>query len=142
MTRSHDDYEIDDRRDRIDFERVHSWLTTTYWSPGIARERVERAANGSSLVIGVYRGKEQVGYARVISDRTTFGYLADVFVDEAHRGRGIARAMVRFALDSPDHQGLRRWLLATADAHAVYAGVGFVPLPMPERWMALLPEPG
>jgi GNAT superfamily N-acetyltransferase len=138
---SHSHYEISDDRAQIDFARVHGWLASTYWSPGIARERVERAAAGSSLVVGAYLGGEQAGYLRVVSDQVTFAWICDVFVDEAHRGRGIARAMVRFALTHPDHQGLRRWLLATADAHAVYAGCGFKPLDNPERWMHIRPAP-
>jgi len=139
-------YEIDDDFARIDFARVHAWLASAYWSPGIERERVERAAHHSSLVIGAYdrNSRKQIGYLRVVSDRTTFAYLCDVFVDEAYRGRGVARAMVRHALSHPEHQGLRRWLLATRDAHPVYRGVGFKPLPNPERWMAVMdltPQP-
>jgi len=139
-------YEIDSDRSRIDFSRVHSWLTTSYWSPGITQEKVQRAAEGSSLVIGVYERNDgenatdpQVGYMRVISDKATFAWICDVFVDEAHRGQKIATAMVSFALAHPEHQGLRRWVLATLDAHPVYAGVGFTPLPEPARWMIHLP---
>ncbi len=129
-------YELDDDITRIDFHRVHSWLTATYWSPGIALEKVQRAAEGSSLVLGVYQKSDeengtdrQVGYLRVVSDKATFAWICDVFVEEAHRGRKIASAMVSFALAHPEHQGLRRWMLATRDAHPVYAGVGFIPLP-------------
>jgi GNAT superfamily N-acetyltransferase len=140
MTREYHGYEIDDDPERVDFARVHGWLTDTYWSPGVAREWVERAAAYSSLVVGAYDADgRQAGYLRVISDRATFAYVADVYVDAAHRGRGLGRALVRCALDHPEHQGLRRWLLATADAHGVYAEVGFKPLPQPERWMAYLP---
>lgn len=135
------EFEIDDDLARIDFDRVHRWLASTYWSPNIARERVERAARHSSLVIGAYRGSEQVGYLRIVSDRTTFAYVCDVFVDEAHRGHGIARAMVQHALAHPEHQGLRRWLLATRDAQPVYRRVGFEALPNPERWMTLQSTP-
>ena len=131
---------IDDALARIDFERVHGWLSRTYWSPGISREKVERAARHSSLVVGAYREGVQVGYLRVVSDRTAFAYLCDVYVDEAHRGQGIARRMVRYALEHPEFQGLRRWMLATRDAHDVYRGLGFDLLPMPERWMCLVPE--
>ncbi|MCW3099351.1 MAG: acetyltransferase [Chthonomonadaceae bacterium] len=147
MRTQHGAYELDDDITRIDFVRVHSWLTTSYWSPGIALDKVQRAAEGSSLVVGVYQRSErenepgqQVGYMRVISDKATFAWIADVFVDEAHRGQKIASAMVRFALAHPEHQGLRRWVLATLDAHPVYAGVGFIPLPEPARWMIHLPE--
>jgi ribosomal protein S18 acetylase RimI-like enzyme len=134
---------VDEDRSRIDFARVHEWLSCTYWSPGVAREKVERAAQHSSLVIGAYDTEQegrQVGYVRIVSDRATFAYLCDVYVDEDYRGRGIARAMVRYALEHPEHQGLRRWMLATRDAHDVYRGLGFDSLPSPERWMTLLPE--
>ena len=133
-------YEIAEGLERVDFARVHGWLATAYWSPGVSRERVERAAHHSSLVVGAYApGGDQVGYLRVVSDLTTFAWICDVFVAEAHRGRGVASAMVRFALTHPEHRGLRRWLLATADAHALYAAAGFRPLPAPERWMLLAP---
>ncbi len=121
-------------------ERVHCWLSSTYWSPGISREKVERAAQYSSLVVGVYCEGVQVAYCRVVSDRTTFAYICDVIVDETHRGKGIGKAMIRFVLEHPEHQGLRRWILATKDAHGVYADVGFQPLVMPERWMVYLPD--
>ena len=122
----------------MDFPRVHGWLTTTYWSPGIALEKVEQAAGHSALVIGAFEDGVQVGYARVVSDQTTFAWVCDVYVDEAFRGRGIARAMVAFAMADENLQGLRRWVLATADAHGVYAALGFQPIPNPERWMARL----
>lgn len=141
MPQPFEGYEIDENRDRLDFARVHGWLTTTYWSPGIAREKVERAARGSSLVVAAYKDGIQVGYLRIISDRATFAWVCDVFVDEAHRGHGLAKAMVRYALNHPEHQGLRRWVLATLDAHGVYKEVGFTPLPSPERWMIHAPQP-
>jgi GNAT superfamily N-acetyltransferase len=141
VIRLHNDYEIDDALERIDFACVHAWLTDTYWSPGISRERVERAARNSSLVVGVYRDGVQAGYLRVVSDRTTFAWVCDVFVEAARRKQGIAKAMIRFALEHPEHQGLRRWLLATRDAHPIYREVGFVPLPNPERWMTFHHDP-
>lgn len=140
MIRIHGGFEIDDSRERIDFAQVHAWLTRTYWSEGIAREKVEKGARHSALVVGAYQNGAQVGYLRVISDTTRFAYLCDVYVDEAHRGGGVGRAMVQFALDHPELQGISRWLLATRDAHGVYAGVGFTPLPEPGRWMVLHPD--
>lgn len=119
----------------VDFETVHSWLKSSYWSPGISRDRVERAAQNSSMVIGAYIEEQQAGYCRIVSDRTTFAWVCDVWVSEAHRGQGIARAMIAFAMADPEHQGLRRWLLATKDAHGVYQALGFEPLPEPARWM-------
>lgn len=139
MLAAHESFEIDDDLARVDFERVHRWLAGSYWSSGIARETVERAAQNSSLVVGAYADGNQVGCLRVVSDRTTFAWLCDVFVDESHRGLGIGTAMVRFALNHPEHLGLRRWLLATRDAHGVYRSVGFEPIPNPEMWMILWP---
>lgn len=134
-------YEIVEGLARVDFERVHGWLTNTYWSPGVSRVKVERAARNSSLVVNAHGESGQAGYLRVVSDRATFAWICDVYVDEPHRGNGIASAMVRYALAHPEHQGLRRWLLATADAHSVYAGCGFRPIDNPERWMFLRPTP-
>ena len=142
MTQEYDGYVLDDSLARIDFERVHGWLASSYWSPGVTRERVERAANNSSLVIGAYRGETQIGYLRVVSDKTTFAWICDVWVAEEARGLGIGRSMVRFAQQHPDHQALRRWILATKDAHDVYKEAGFEPLPAPDKWMIHIPNPG
>ena len=139
MRVSFGEFEIDDSRDRVDLDRVHGWLASTYWSPEVPRETVERAWKYSSAVIGAYTESGQVGYMRIVSDRATFAWLCDVFVDPAHRGRGIARAMVGFALKHPEHQGLRQFLLATRDAHAVYESAGFKPIANPERWMQYRP---
>ena len=141
MIRQHRAYELDDDPTRLDFDRIHSWLASAYWSPGIERKRVERAARHSALVVGAYRDGVQAGYLRIVSDRTSFAWICDVFVEETHRRQGLAKAMVRFALEHPDFQGLRRWLLATRDAHGVYAECGFAPLTNPERWMAHIPSP-
>jgi GNAT superfamily N-acetyltransferase len=147
MRANHNDYEIDDDAARLDLGRLHGWLASTYWSPGVSLELVERAARGSSLVVGAYVSSPrvddgvQVGYLRVVSDRATFAWICDVFVDESHRGKGLARAMVRFALAHPEHQSLRRWLLATRDAHDVYRALGFEPLTNAQRWMAFHPNP-
>ncbi len=133
-------YVVDDDRERIDFARVQAWLASSYWSPGIESAQVMRAAHYSALMVGVYLGSDQAAYMRVVSDCTTFAYICDVFVDEAHRGRGLGRAMVQFALDHPELQGLRRWLLATRDALGVYAGVGFAPLEYAQYWMIHHPD--
>lgn len=124
---------------RIDWDRVHGWLTGSYWSPGISRERVERGARNSTLVLGAFLGSEQVGYLRVLSDTTRFAYLCDVWVDASHRGRGIARQMVRQAMEDPRFETVS-WLLATADAHGVYAALGFTPPPEPHRYMVCPPR--
>jgi GNAT superfamily N-acetyltransferase len=141
MQRNHAQYLLDDDRTRINLPLVHRWLAATYWSPGVKRDVVDRAMRGSSLVIGIYLNTQQIAYARVVSDKATFAWLADVFVDEPHRGKGLGRAMVQFALQHPEHQGLRRWLLATKDAHGVYATLGFEPLSEPQRFMTFRPDP-
>ncbi len=110
-------YLVSDDPSLVDFDTVHQWLTGSYWSPGISREKVEKAALHTALVVGVYSGREQAAYMRVIGDSTTFAWIADVFVGEEHRRKGIGKEMVRFALEHPEWQGLRRWVLATRDAH-------------------------
>src|SRR4051812_23585157 len=96
------EFELDDTLARVDFAAVHAWLTTTYWSPGISRERVELGAQNSSLVLGAYAPTgQQAGYLRVVSDRSRFAYVCDVFVGDAFRKRGLAKALVRFAMQHP-----------------------------------------
>ncbi len=121
---------------RLDLDLVQRWLSGSYWSPGIPRETVRRAFEGS-LGFGVYEGRRQLGVARVVSDGATFAYLCDVFVDEPARGRGLGTWLVECARAHPALQGLRRWLLATRDAHEVYRRLGFVPLARPEGWMEI-----
>jgi nitroimidazol reductase NimA-like FMN-containing flavoprotein (pyridoxamine 5'-phosphate oxidase superfamily)/GNAT superfamily N-acetyltransferase len=130
------DFVLSDDRARIDFARVTEWLAGSYWCPGIPRAAVERAARHSSLVAGAYDARgAQVGYARVVSDCTRFANLMDVFVAEPHRGRGLGRALVRFALGHPAHRAIVRWMLGTHDAHGVYAHEGFRAIEEPERLM-------
>jgi len=127
-------YELTDDPARIDPVAAHEYLTRSYWSPGIALETV-RQAIANSLCIAVLHGGRQVGFARIISDFTTFAYLADVYVLEDHRGHGIASAMLDYLKAHPRLQGLRRWLLFTKDAQALYAKAGFAQYPDPERVM-------
>lgn len=115
---------------------IHGFLTTSYWSPGIPRETVARALAGS-LTASAFDGANQVGMARVVSDHATMAYLADVFVLESHRGRGIARAMIEALYAHPDLQGLRRWILFTRDMQPLYAKLGWAPAQHPERLMLL-----
>ena len=132
--------ELSDDPARLQFDRVHAWLAGSYWSPGIARDLVERAARGSH-VLGAYRedgGGEQVGYARAITDHATFAWIADVWVDAPVRGQGLGRRMVRWFLDHPDFVGGRRFALVTGDAHGVYQALGFHAPLRPERYMERL----
>jgi len=128
---------LSDDKTQLDIGRIHSWLASSYWSPGIARALVERAI-AESHCLGAYRGNEQVAFARMITDHATFAWLADVWVDEAVRGQGIGKRMVAWFLDHPRFQGIRRFALATRDAHGVYASLGFQPLGKPERYMERL----
>ena len=120
--------------ERQDIGIIHGFLTRSYWSPGIPLETV-RAAVQNSMPFGVFRGDAQVGFARLITDRTSFAYIADVFVLEEYRGQGLATWLAEVIVAHPELQGLRRWMLATVDAHGLYAKVGFKPLAAPERWM-------
>lgn len=133
----HGDYELDDALARMDLGRCHQWLTDAYWSPGIERELVERGFSSSALVVGTYHAGTQVGCLRLVSDRTRIAYLMDVFVAAEHRGKGLGRAMVRFALDHPDLSQVSVWMLATRDAHGVYASLGFSAPEHPEYQMRL-----
>ena len=132
------DYSISTDRDRLDVARVHRFLSTeAYWSPGVAREVVERSIE-NSLAFGVYAPDgEQVGFARVVTDYATFAWLADVYIEGAHRGRGLGKRLVAEVLEYPDLQGLRRWMLGTADAHELYRRFGFDGLKDVRRFMAL-----
>ncbi|QIK78295.1 GNAT family N-acetyltransferase [Sphingomonas piscis] len=118
----------------LDIGVIHGFLTRAYWLEGIPRETVERAVQGS-LCVAALEDERQVGFARVITDRATFAYLADVFVLPEHRGQGIASAMLRALQDHPELQGLRRWALFTRDMQPVYARLGWEPYPHPERLM-------
>ncbi|WP_327346869.1 GNAT family N-acetyltransferase [Streptomyces europaeiscabiei] len=135
-------YEISDDPDRVDVGRVHHWLSTdAYWALGRPREKQEGAIRGS-LNLGVYEegSGEQVAYARVVTDRATFAWLCDVYVDPSARGKGLGTALVAAVREHLRPYGLRRVLLATHDAHGVYAKLGFEPLAKPDQWMALVFE--
>ena len=128
------DYEVSTDPARIDIESVHRFLSDeAYWSPGVPQDVVRRAIAGS-LVFGLYRGSAQVGLARVVSDRATFAWLCDVYVLEEHRGHGLGKWLMECVKAHPELQGLRRWLLATRDAHGLYKQFGFEPVD-PDRFM-------
>lgn len=130
---SHNGYVVDDDPARLDLDVVHGYLRTAYWSPGVPREVVERAI-GHSVVAGLYDADgRQVGFARAVTDRATFAWIADVFVLESERGNGLGRFVVEALLAHPGLQGLRRVMLATADAHDLYRSYGFTDLEDPSR---------
>jgi GNAT superfamily N-acetyltransferase len=122
---------------RLDVALIHRVLAESYWAKGIPRETVERSIRGS-LCFGAYAENGQIGFARIISDRATFAYLADVFVLPGHRGQGVSRALMEAIVAHPELQGLRRWSLVTRDAHGLYEKFGFKPLASPPRWMERL----
>ena len=128
--------EISTNPARLDIDLIHRFLETSYWAKGRRRTVVERSIR-NSLCFGVYLAGRQVAFARVVSDRAVFAYLMDVFVVPEFRGRGISKALMRSVLEHPDLQNLRVFLLATRDAHDLYAQFGFRPLGHPERWMAI-----
>jgi GNAT superfamily N-acetyltransferase len=141
MIQQHGLYQIDDSRDRVDFPRLTTWLNGTYWAQGRSQEIVERSARYSAVVIGAYVSNDggQVGFARVVSDCTTFAWIADVYVDEAHRRKGLALALVRFALAHPELQPVNKWFLATRDAQDVYLKAGFKVVDRPQNLMWIGP---
>jgi GNAT superfamily N-acetyltransferase len=121
---------------RLDIDMVHRFLCRSYWAEGIPREIVERSIR-NSLCFGAYMGSAQVGFARVISDRATYAYVADVFVLEEFRGKGIGRSIMETIMAHPDLQGLRRWSLLTRDAHGLYRRFGFTDPRHPGRFMEI-----
>jgi GNAT superfamily N-acetyltransferase len=129
-------YILSTDRGHLDRDLLHEFLSRSYWSAGIARPVLERAIE-HSLCFGLYEGRSQVGFARVITDQATFAYLADVFILEAHRGQGLATWMVQCILAHAPLQGLRRFLLATRDAHEVYRRCGFGAVGSPDRLMEI-----
>ena len=132
------EYEISTDTHRLDVEVVHRFLAEeSYWSAGIPRATVDRAIQ-NSLCFGVYQGAAQVGFARVVTDRSTFALLADVFILSAHRGKGLSKHLMRCVLGHEDLQGLRRLLLLTSDAHGLYRQFGFEELRSPSRFMEIL----
>lgn len=141
------DYEIRDDEalittdmDRMDLDVIHPYLTGSYWAEGIGRELVARSME-NSLCFAVLIDDKQVGFARVVTDRATFGYLADVFILESHQGQGLGKKLMEAIMKHPDLQILRRWHLTTWDAQKLYEKYGFTALDRPERHMELV-RPG
>lgn len=152
MTVTKEGYCISSDKNKMDIDFIHDFLTRSYWAEGITKEIVSRSITGS-LCFGVFimekqagtaapspklqQNKEgrQVGFARMVTDGATFAYLADVFIDQDYRGKGLSKWLVGVILSHPGLQGLRRIMLATRDAHSLYAQWGFTLLNNPERWM-------
>ncbi|MGH7244120.1 MAG: GNAT family N-acetyltransferase [Phycisphaerales bacterium] len=140
-------FEISSEKALLDVDAVFDFLRDCYWLPGIARSRVERAI-ANSMSFGVYDTKanrpgksgkpKQVGFARVITDKATYGYIADVFIIEEYRGRGLSKMLMKAIVEHPELQGMRRLCLMTRDAHGLYAQFGFAAMPEPGRYMEVV----
>ncbi len=120
--------------DKQDLDVIHGFLTRSYWARGIPKETVARSVAGSLCFALLYKSK-QIGFARVISDLATVAYLADVFVLAEYRGRGLSKWLIECVTAHPDLQGLRRWMLATSEAHGLYEKYGFTALSKPSLFM-------
>jgi GNAT superfamily N-acetyltransferase len=134
MERTKDDFILSTDKTKIDVDYVRGFLRKSYWAENIPEDVVQRSINGS-LCFGVYHQTKQIGFARVITDEATFAYLCDVFIDETYRGNALSKWLMEVIMDYPTLQGLRRFMLATRDAHGLYQQFGFVPLTSADRWM-------
>jgi GNAT superfamily N-acetyltransferase len=123
-------------KSKLDVKMIHGFLSKTYWAENIPMETVLHSIEGS-LCFGVYAGDQQIGFARMITDKATFAYLADVFIIEEFRGRGLAKWLVQVIMSYSELQNLRRMMLATRDAHGLYEQFGFTPLKQADRWMQI-----
>ncbi len=128
-------FAISTDKDLLDLEMIYNYLgKESYWSKGIAVERVHTSI-ANSMCFGVYADGKQVGFARVVTDKAIFAYLCDVFVLDSHKGLGLSKWLLQTIRNHPELQGLKRWMLATADAHGLYKQFGFGPLGKPDNWM-------
>ena len=129
------EYEIDTDKRRLDVDAIHRFLSEeSYWASSRSREKTETAIE-HSLCFGVYHGDLLVGCARVVTDHATFAYIGDVYVEAGHRGKSLGKWLMQTIVEHPDLQGLRRWVLATRDAHGLYSQFDFDALRHPDRWM-------
>ena len=132
------DYSVSNDAKDIDRELVWRWLhDDSYWAAGVPRDVQERAFDNSLCFSALDRDRRQIGFARVVTDRATFAWVCDVFVLAEHRGNGVARLLMDAVMAHPDLARCRNIMLATRDAHGLYARYGFAPLAEPARWMAI-----
>jgi GNAT superfamily N-acetyltransferase len=129
------EYTISTDKERLDLDVIHKFLSEeSYWAGERTLEQTKTAIE-NSICFGLYRGDKQIGFARVVSDKATFAYIGDVFIIDEFRGRGLSKWLMQMIVDHPELQGLRRWVLATRDAHGLYEQFEFAPLRHPDRWM-------
>jgi N-acetylglutamate synthase-like GNAT family acetyltransferase len=131
-----DGFFISTEKEKMDIDVIHSFLTRSYWAKGIPKEIIKKSVEGS-ICFGVFENDKQVGFARMVTDKATFAYLADVFIIEEYRGLGLSKWLMEVIMSHPDLQGLRRIMLATRDAHGLYKKFGFTPLINVDRWMQI-----
>ncbi len=130
------DYELSSDKSLMDINAIHCYLSRSYWSENVPYDIVKKAIE-NSLCFGVFYKKSQIGFARLITDSATFAYLADVYILEEHRGKGLSKKLMATIINHPQLQGLRRMVLATHDAHTLYEKFGFKQLTKPETFMEL-----
>ncbi len=130
-------FKISTDKSLLDTEVIHSFLSGSYWAKGRPLSIIKKSIE-NSLCFGVYLDNKQIGFARVVTDYATFAYIADVFILKEHRGKGISKKLVSAILDNPDLKTIRRWMLATKDAHNLYSKFGFRLLKNPERFMEIV----
>ncbi len=129
------EFTISTERERLQIDAIHKFLSEeSYWAKERTKEQTERAIK-NSMPFGMYQGANQIGFARVVTDHATFAYLGDVFITEEFRGRGLSKWLLAAIMNHPDLQNLRRWILATKDAHGLYEKFEFSAFRFPERWM-------
>jgi GNAT superfamily N-acetyltransferase len=131
------EYTVTTDRHQLNIRAIHAYLTHSYWSPGVPIAVIERAV-ANSLCLGMHHAEAQMGFARVITDKSTFAYLADVYILEPHRGKGLSKWLLQVIREHEDLQGLRRFMLATRDAHDLYRQFGFTELSDPSKLMEIL----
>jgi len=136
MDLTKDRFFISTEKEKFDIDLIHSFLTRSYWAEGISKEIIKRSIEGA-LCFGVFENDKQIGFARVITDKATFAYLADVFIIKDYRGLGLSKWLMEVIMSHPELQGLRRMMLATRDAHGLYEKFGFTPLNNVDRWMQI-----
>jgi GNAT superfamily N-acetyltransferase len=135
MEWQYEEFTISTDSEKLQLDVIHKYLSEeSYWAQGRAFEVTERAIE-NSLSFGVYQGETQAGFARVVTDRATFAWVADVFILPEYRGKSLSKRLMEAILSHPELQGLRRWVLATKDAHGLYVQFEFTPMKFPERWM-------
>ena len=131
------EYTISDEKNLLDLKIIHKYLSEeSYWCNGIPIETVAKSIDGSHC-FGLYHFEKQIGFARVVTDHATFAYLADVFILSEHQGKKLSKWLMKTIVEHPKFQNLRRWMLATRDAHSLYEQFGFKTLEKPDRFMEL-----